>query len=168
MNMVKRLHGMLLLLFGVVLLTSCEDHTIYDCSISFENESGKDIFVYYGVKARIDMSSSQQKDSTRYRDPYIPEYLGEVDVRSTRTLRIPVERRFEPFCWEDVFDNNGVDTLFVVVINHVMEPKHQEHFDDFKWKATTDELNLPRDSFDLHSNYIRVVYTKEGLEFHRN
>ena len=76
---------MLLLLFGVVLLTSCEDHTIYDCSISFENESGKDIFVYYGVKARIDMSSSQQKDSTRYRDPYIPEYLGEVDVRSTRT-----------------------------------------------------------------------------------
>ena len=168
MDMEKRLHGMLALLLGVVLLASCEDHTIYDCSISFENKSGKDIFVYYGVKAVLDTASSQQKDSTNYRDPFIPKYLDEVDVRSTRTLKIPVERRFEPFCWKDVFDGNSIDTLFVVVINHVLNPIHQEHYDDYKWKGTTDELNLPRDSFDIHSNMIRVVYTKEGLEFQRN
>ena len=167
MNIVKRLHGMLVLLLGVVLLTSCEDHTIYDCSISFENKSGKDIYVYYGVKAKADLSSPQQEDSVRYRRPDIPEYLDEVDVRSTITLKIPVERRFEPFCWKDVFDGNSIDTLFVVVINHVLNPIHQEHYDDYKWKGTTDELNLPRDSFDIHSNMIRVVYTKEGLEFQR-
>ena len=165
--MVKRLHGMLLLLFGVVLLTSCEDHTIYDCSISFENESGKDIFVYYGVKAKVDLPSPQHEDSARYRDPDIPGYLGEVDVRSTRTLKIPVERRFDTFCWKDVFDDNSIDTLFVVVINHVLDPKHQEHYGDLKWKGTSDELNLPRDSFDMHSNIVSVIYTKEGLQFQR-
>ena len=166
--MVKRLHGMLVLMLGVVLLTSCEEQTIYDCSISFENKSGKDIFVYYGVKAKVDQYSPQHEDSTGYRDSYIPGYLDKVDVRSTRTLKIPVERRFETFCWKDVFDDNSIDTLFVVVINHVMDPENQEHYDEFKWRGTPDELNLPRDSFDMHANYIRVVYTREGLEFHRN